>query len=221
MKGIWLFLMLMAGSSAVLAGDFNRFEFQPYGGFTASGGIPLETEDNGAHESIHVNSSYNVGATFAVNLNKLDAVEAHWQRQFTEGRLPADFVVSQASQGPAQFNLKIDQIHANFLHHYEIADPRALPYIMAGLGATTYYADTNGRKDSRSYFSFALGGGIKYFISSYFGFRGEARWSSTLLSVDDSKFWCSVGGAGANCLVNLKTSLQQQLDLTGGIVLRF
>jgi hypothetical protein len=220
-KRIWFFLILISVGNPGWAGDFKRFEFQPYGGFTASGGIPLENKDNAAHESIHVDSSYNIGATFAVNLNELDAVEGHWQRQSTKARLPAEIVAPQTSQSWEPFNLKIDQIHANFLHHYKIADPRARPYIMASLGATTYYADSNGRKDSRSYFSFALGGGIKYFITSYFGLRGEARWTSTLLSAENSSFWCISGGAGAACLINLKTSLQQQVDLTGGIVFRF
>jgi len=97
----------------------------------------------------------------------------------------------------------------------------AMPYVFAGLGLTSYHANQNGQGDSRSYFSFALGGGIKYFLASHFGFRGEVRWCPTLLSASDSSFWCKIGGSGASCLINLKTSLQHQFDLTGGIVLRF
>ena len=214
-------LLMVVGSSAVLAADFKRFEFQPFGGFTASGSIPLISDDDVHHGSIHVNSSFNVGATVAVNLNALDAVEALWQRQFTEGRLPAEISVPISSGNSPAFDLRIDQFHCNFLHHYEIADPKAMPYVMAGLGVTTYYANRNGQSDSRSYFSFALGGGIKYFFTSHFGLRGEARWSPTLLSASDSSFWCNIGGSGATCVIHLKTSLQHQLDLTGGIVFRF
>jgi len=223
MKEFWMSvpLLMLVGSSAALAGDFKRFEFQPFGGYTVSGSIPLMGDDDVQHGSIHVNSSYNAGATFAINLNKLDALEARWQRQFTEGRLPTEFVVPQSSGDLATFNLKIDQYHCNFLHHYEIADPRALPYVMASLGVTTYYANQNGRSDSRSYFSFALGGGIKYFFTSHFGLRGEARWNPTVVSASDSSFWCNIGGSGANCIIHLKAALQDQLDVTGGIVFRF
>jgi len=223
MKRIWLQLLVMvvAGSSMVWADDFKRFEFQPFGGFTASGSIPLKAEDDANHGSIQVNSSFNMGATFSINLNELDAIEGHWQRQFTEGRLPAPIADPHSSGSMTPFNLNIDQIHCNFLHHYRIADPSVMPYVMAGLGATTYYGSGDGRSESKSYFSFALGGGVKYYFSRHFGLRGEARWSPTVLSASDSNFWCSIGGAGANCVIGLKTSLQHQLDLTGGIVLRF
>jgi hypothetical protein len=216
-----LSLLLRAGSSLVLADDFKRFEFQPYGGLTASGSIPLETEDNGTKGSIHVDSSHNAGATFTVNMNALDAIEGRWQRQFTEGHLPAE-VVEPRGLGPGTlFHLEIDQIHCDFVHHYRLTGSKALPFVMAGLGATRYYADAGSRRHSRTYFSFALGGGIKYFFSSHFGLRGEARWSPTLLSASGSDFWCSIGGAGADCVIKLETALQQQLDLTGGIVIPF
>jgi hypothetical protein len=64
-------------------------------------------------------------ATFAVNLNELNAVEAFWQRQFTEGRLPAEIAASISPGEVTRFNLNIDQIHCNFLHHYKIKEPRA------------------------------------------------------------------------------------------------
>jgi opacity protein-like surface antigen len=217
---IHLLLLLIVDSSALLAEDFRRFEFQPFGGFTGSGGIPLIADDDVRHGSIRVNSSSNFGATLAVNLNALDAVEAHWQRRFTEGRLPAEIPIPLSPGNSTSFSPKIDRFHCNFLHHYRIADPRAMPYVMAGLGVTTYGVAGNGQSDSESHFSFALGGGVKYFITSRFGLRGEARWSPTVWSSSGSTLWCSVGG-GATCLIDLKTSVQHQLDLTGGLVFRF
>ena len=214
-------LFLLVGCSVILAGDFKRFEFQPFGGYSASGDISLITYDNVKHGSIRVDNSYNLGATFGINITALDAIEVFWQRQFTEGRLPAETPVPNSPANLIAFNLKIDQIHVNFLHHYLVSDPRAKPYIMAGLGATTFYANRNGQSGSNSEFSFAIGGGIKYFLTNHFGLRGEARWSPTMMLPSDSSFWCTVGGAGATCVADLKIDLQQQLDLTGGIVFRF
>jgi opacity protein-like surface antigen len=223
MKKVWIHLPLwiVLGSSAAHAGDFKRFEFQPFGGYTFSGNIPLTGEDDVKYGSVHVNNSYNAGATFAVNLNELDAVEVLWQRQFTEGRLKVEIAVPNPPEDLAAFNLKIDQYHCNFLHHYRIADSRAMPYVMAGLGATTYYADGNGQSGSASFFSFSVGGGMKYFVTRHFGFRGEARWTPTLLSSSDSSLWCSIGGLGAICVTGIKGSAQNQMDVTGGIVIRF
>jgi hypothetical protein len=223
MKIAWMHLplFLLIGSSAIMAEDFKRFEFQLFGGYSVSGDIPLITYDNENHGYVRVNNSYNVGATLAVYLNELDAVEGFWQRQFTEGRLPAEIAVPQAPGDLIPFDLKIDRIHCNFLHHYRIFDPRAKPYLMAGLGATTYYANGNGQGKSNTQFSFAFGGGMKYFLTNRFGLRGEARWSPTVVMASDSSFWCSIGGSGANCVANLKIVLQNQLDLTGGVVFRF
>jgi opacity protein-like surface antigen len=214
-------LLMLAGSSSSLAADFKRFEFQPFGGFTVSGGIPLIVDDNTTYGSISVSSSYNVGATFGVNFNELDAVEGLWRRQQTEGRLPQEIAVPASSAGLTSFGLKIDQYHCNFLHHYQVSVAGVRPYVMGGLGVTTYYARRNGQGDSMSRFSFALGGGVKWLLTRHFGLRAEARWAPTLLSVSDSSFWCNIGGAGADCVIHLKTAVQSQLDLTGGIIIRF
>lgn len=215
-----LALLLTIGNSALFAQDFKRFEFNPFGGFTASGSIPIESEDE-IKDSIQVNSSYHLGAALGVNLNELDAIEVLWQRQFTDGRLPAVIAAPASSGNPRYFDLNIDQYHVNFLHHFKIANPKTRPYVIAGLGATAYHANHDGRNDSKSYFSFSVGGGVKYFFTSHFGFRGEARWSPSLMSTSGSNFWCSIGGQGAACEIDLKASLHNQLVLTGGLVFRF
>jgi hypothetical protein len=92
---------------------------------------------------------------------------------------------------------------------------------MAALGATTFYANRSGLSGSSSKFSIALAGGMKYFLTRNFGFRGEVRWSPTVIAASDSDFWCSIGGLGAACTANLKVSLQEQMDLSGGIIFRF
>jgi hypothetical protein len=223
MKNLWLLspLLILMNSSVVLSQDFKRFELHVSGGLIVSGGIPLDTAEDIHYESIKVSNSHAVGAAFAININRLDAVELSWQRQFTEGRLPAEFALPSSSGNPAVFNLNIDQYHMNFIHHYELSVPRTMPYVMAGLGATTYYANGNGISDATSYFSFSLGGGIKYYLNNHFGLLGEARWSPTVVSASDSSFWCQFGGSGADCLVNLRISLQNQMDLTGGLIFRF
>jgi opacity protein-like surface antigen len=214
-------LMILAGSSSSMAEDGKRFEFQLFGGFTASGGIPLKAADGTTAGAMSVDSSHNVGTTFGVRFNELDAVEGLWRRQYTSGRLPSGIIVPASAGSLPSFDLKIDQYHCNFLHHYQISVPGLVPYVMGGLGATTYYAKRNRLGDSMTRFSFALGGGVKYFISGHFGVRGEARWTPTLLSASDGRFWCHFGGEGAQCAIYLKTALQNQLDLTGGIVIRF
>jgi hypothetical protein len=212
---------LFADSLLLLAGDFKRFEIQPFGGFTASGSIPLESSDNTQLGSIHVESSAHVGMTLTVYLNESDSVEGLWQRQNSRGQLPAEFVAPLAQLADRSFDLRIDRIHCNFLHQYAVENSKAFPYVMGGLGATTYHGFSAAGDDSMTRFSFALGGGIKYFFTRSFGLRLEARWVPTILSASDSQFWCSVGGAGAQCVINLKGTVHNQVDFTGGIIFRF
>ncbi len=223
MKRIWMQLLLsiFVGNSAILAGDFKRFEFQPFGGYTVNGDIALNSGEGIHLGSIQVNNSYNAGATFAVNLNELDAIEAFWQRQSADARMPAEFPVPASPGTLAALHVKMDRIHCNFLHHYIISVPRAMPYVMAGLGVSTLHAERTGQSESGTFFSFSLGGGMKYFFTDHFGIRGETRWTPTLLSTSDSSFWCSIGDLGGACVINLKASFQQQLDLTGGVIFRF
>lgn len=90
MKKIALQIALWSilGSSAVYAQNFKRFELHPYGGHTLSGDISLETGE-GSEATVSIGGAYNLGAAFGVNINSQDSVEASWQRQFTEGRVPS------------------------------------------------------------------------------------------------------------------------------------
>ena len=211
----------MMSCPVVLSQEFKRFEFHVSGGLTVSGGIPLDVDGDVRHLSIRVNYSQNVGAALAVNLNELDAIEVYWQRQFTEGRLPAELAALLSSESLSAINLNIDQYHMNFIRHYKISVPKTRPYVMAALGATTYRANWNGQSNSMSYFSFSIGGGVKYYLNDHLGLRGEARWSPTVISAPGSSFWCLSGGSGGACLVKLSTALQEQMDLTGGFFIRF
>jgi hypothetical protein len=92
---------------------------------------------------------------------------------------------------------------------------------MGGLGATTYYLSSPEQSRSMTRFSFALGGGVKYRVNQLWGLRAEARWAPTVLKPVNSSFWCSVGGAGAQCLIRFEAPLHHQVDLTGGVFFRF
>jgi len=81
-------LWSILGCSAVYAQNFKRFELHIYGGHTLSGNISLEKED-GPDATVSIDGSYNLGAALGVNINSQDSIEASWQRQFTEGRVPS------------------------------------------------------------------------------------------------------------------------------------
>jgi hypothetical protein len=56
-KCLMIYILIMLVTSSICAGDFKRFELQPFGGATLTGGIPFESADNVNLGTIHVDNS--------------------------------------------------------------------------------------------------------------------------------------------------------------------
>jgi hypothetical protein len=86
--------------------------------------------------------------------------------------------------------LKVGQLHGNFLFEKIRYDSRVRPYFLLGLGATFFAPDGF---DTRSRFSFALGGGLfidQFLASEKLGLKIQAKYNPTYLSDDWGDTWC-------------------------------
>lgn len=208
-------VMLMAASMA-WAQDTPKFELTPFIGATVGGGIPLRMSvGTGTVElgTLDIKSGLNAGVSFGYNVTERFGTEFLWRRQFTETDLPTTAVPVGAS---TKVDLNIDQYHGNFLYHFADSDAATRPYMLFGLGATTYYGSNNEISDAFTKFSMGFGGGVKHFFAKRVGVRAEVRWTPTYLYSTAGGVWCWY-----YCYVLTADTWQNQVDFTAGLVFRF
>jgi outer membrane protein W len=115
-----------------------------------------------------------------------------------------------------------------FTYNFLDADAKVRPFLFVGLGWTQFSPGTVnpaiGRPGSgtvnlqtNNQFSMALGGGVKYFVTPKFGFKGTARWTPTYVTSQADGYWCNF----YYCAVVGDLKYVNQGELTGGVFVRF
>ena len=91
---------------------------------------------------------------------------------------------------------------------------RGVPYFTIGGGVADFNPNFVGiSTGSKTYGTFAMGGGYKYFFSPHFGLRGDARFYST--AVGSRTFYC---GYGYYCR---DTNWVTNFVVNGGVLIAF
>jgi len=147
----------------------QRFEVQPFVGYKYGGGTDVGANSLGLSR-INIDSSIAYGATATFNPTEYMGLEFLWNQQPTN----ASGVLFSGRTYPQKIGTTLDQFHGNFLFSllgHENA--RVEPFVLFGLGAT----DMRGSGTSTTKFSWAMGGGVKYFVSRHIGFRVQARYT--------------------------------------------
>jgi hypothetical protein len=221
---MWIKISLLGVVAALLtaamalAEDTPKFEVQPFIGGTVGGGIPIRTSAGTSTVelgTLDVKSGLNAGVTFGANLGERGGAEFLWRRQYSETELPSTYVPKGVDP---TVNLDIDQYQGNFLYHFADADQKIRPFVLFGMGATTYRGSTGDYSQSNTRFSMGFGGGVKYYFGKHVGFRGQVRWTPTYLYSTAGGMWCGWYGY---CYVISNDTWQNQVDFTGGVILRF
>jgi len=109
---------------------------------------------------------------------------------------------------------------------YNFGDPSAMlrPYIMGGLGATSYsdvgYSTVNrtGTIPGLSRFSTTWGAGVKVHGASHVGGRVGVRWTPTYIKSDAAGWWCDPYWG---CYLVGNAQYSNQFDINGGVSFRF
>jgi outer membrane protein W len=130
--------------------------------------------------------------------------EALWMQQSSAYEVEADGVASDL------FTMTVRQLHGDVLYHFRSANARLRPFVFGGLGATFFTADD---LESETKFSFAFGGGIKYFLWNAIGVRAHVRYKPTMLNDEESGDFCDPFGFCGSVL--------HQVEVAAGGVVRF
>jgi len=115
--------------------------------------------------------------------------------------------------------------HGTFAYNFGPGDSKIRPYIMGGLGATSYgdvpYTRANGASGTisgLSRFSSTWGAGVKVYGSSKVGGRFGLRWTPTYIKSDAAGWWCDPYWG---CYLVGNAQYSNQFDINGGVTFRF
>jgi len=186
----------------------GRFEVQPFVGYKFGGSVPVGSNSLDIAK-IGFDSSMNYGVSATFNATESLGFEFAWNRQATNavGRL------NGGGDHPEKFDANLDQYHGNFVLTFS-PDEKLRPFLLFGAGVSRAAAGG----DSRSNFSFAVGGGVKYFFTDHMGVRLQARYTPTYLFTTPGGTWCNWWGV---CWVIPNDHYMSQGDVTAGWILSF
>lgn len=187
----------------------DRFEVQPFVGYKWGGSTPVGSNAD-LIQNITFDSSIAYGVTATFNATPHLGLEFLWNRQPTNavGKLPGGLNFPQTT------SVNLDQFQGNFVFTFREREARLRPFVLVGFGAT----DISGRNAGVTKFSYALGGGVKYFVSEHVGVRLQIRYAPTYLYSTSAGVWCNWYGF---CFSVPNDHYLNQGDVTGGLILRF
>lgn len=190
------FVLVLSAAPAFSQG----LEVSASAGYTTPGG--LEPRAAGVTD-LKLAGAFTWGASAGYFFSPRFGVEASWARQ--ESALE----IGSAAGSAEMFDVHVDQLQGSFVLQLGAAESSLRPFLSAGAGAALFSAPN---LDGEAKLAFNLGAGLKWLPSRRFAARVQARYTPTYLH-DASADFCDPFGFCQDWL--------HQLELTGGVVLRF
>lgn len=199
-------------STAALAQE-KKWELSGNVGYKFGGSFETRRLEQDFKGSFQAGLSYGFGIGY--NVNRQFQLQAVWNRQ------DSALDVQAPGGGPKTeaFGLNIDQVHGNFIWHFYNRNPNVKPYFLLGAGAT-FFSPKGVEIDGETKFSFALGGGVKYFTSDSFGLDFRARWNPTYINSSPGGIWCDPFFP-FYCYQLANSHYASQFDLSAGLIFKF
>jgi len=190
-------LVFLLGAAPAFA---QTTEVALLGGYTTSGDIDQKAV---GIDTLEVAGSFTWGVAATHFFWDHVGFEASWAQQ------GSDLVIGTRQGSAELFDMKVGLLHGSLVYRFGAPAATLQPFLLAGLGAAFLSAED---LDGETKLAWALGGGLKWFPSTRVGARVQARYVPTVLS-DSSSDVCDPFGFCQGTL--------HQLELTGGVVLRF
>lgn len=122
-------------------------------------------------------------------------------------------------------DMTVNTYHGYFGYNFLESDSAVRPYLLFGLGATSYgsVSYTNNFGQGRELegftgFSTTWGAGVKGYASPNFGFKTGIQWTPTYLKSDAAGWWCDPYWG---CYVIGDAQYGNQWTFNGGLLVRF
>jgi hypothetical protein len=188
----------------------KRVEINPFFGYTFSDGVTVDPIAIGGQifDEVNPKSGIAFGIGFGVFVSENMEVGFLWARQ--------DSVLEGKGTETREFaDMSVNNYHAIFTYNFGEEDAKMRPFVLGGLGATSYSPGED--ISSETQFSSTWGGGVKGYASPNVGFSMMARFTPTYIKSDPAGYWCGFYG----CYVLADTQYSNQFEISGGLSLRF
>jgi opacity protein-like surface antigen len=212
-------VLVVAGSSPALAQTF-RAELAGWGGWSFSDGVDgdgILAGDGNLYNRIDPKD----GGIFGGNIGFL--TPANGEVGFMYSYQFSKLLVSGTTEREIG-DMSLQTYHGYFGYNFGDSDAPVRPFLFIGFGATHFSSvDFNvagfvGSTNGETKFSTTWGAGVKFYPGPNVGVRAAVRWTPTYVKSDANGWWCDPYWG---CYVTGNPQYANQLDLTGGITIRF
>ena len=121
-------------------------------------------------------------------------------------------------------DMSINSYHGYFAYNFGEKDARMRPFVLIGLGATSFGSVTvnTGLRDfttaGETQFSTTWGAGVKYFPAPKVGVRVAFEWTPTYIKTDTAGWWCDPYWG---CYLVGNAQYSNSVQFNGGVTVRF
>ena len=211
------FGLLMAGTAQA---QDPRIEIGGSAGWTNSDGVSFQgvvAGDGNVYNGIEPKDSF----SWSLNVGYL--VNPNVEVGFLFDQQKSSLLVTGSTEREIG-DMSVNNYHGYAAYNFGEPDARVRPYLMLGLGATSYggvpfsVGGVSRETEGSSQFSGTFGGGIKLYPSERVGVKLGARWTPTYIKSDSVGWYCDPFWG---CYLVGDPQYSNQLELTGGLVFRF
>jgi len=206
----WLILVFGLCTPALHAQSTTpKWEVTPFVGWETSGSFPVE--NSATVDSFRVDQGISFGSFVGYNFTDSFQFEAMWNRNMSS------FDEHNVATGlyTTAYNSNIDQFSFGIDWAFRSPEKKLRPYVAGGLGFT-HDSNSGGNPDDTE-FSYSIGGGVKYYFSRHFGFRGDVRYMPSYANSTPTEY-CDPFG---NCFEALQRNYISRGNFTAGLIIRF
>lgn len=180
----------------------RRFELTPLLGYATGGTF----EDKFTSQELELDDSQAVGLQLNVRADNQTTYEFLYTKQDSRTITP----------GLTSLDVSIEKLELGGT--YAASSEPTRPYAAATVGVSHVEPQDSAFNDD-TYFSFSLGGGVKFFADRRVGITIDARWIGTFIDEDTDVFCLSDGGL--TCLIQTDAGLTSQFRVFVGLNTRF
>jgi Outer membrane protein beta-barrel domain len=218
-KVVWqvaLFVLVVAAPAFAQP----RVEISGILGWTFSDGVTGQAVlagDGNIYDEIDVADSVSWGFSFGVLATEGAEVGFMYGRQ--ESRLDV-----KGTNTVEVGDMAVTTYHGYFAYNFGAADSPVRPYVLGGIGATTYGSvaftrgAVSGETEGNTQFSTTWGAGVKFVPSRGIGVRAGLQWTPTYIKSDAVGWWCDPYWG---CYVVGDAQYSNQFSFNGGVIFRF